>query len=59
MISYVAIGFAAVLALATEQVVLLEAAAVLAVAAFIGTLALARYVERVQSVDASRTGGDS
>ena len=59
MISYVAIGFASVLALANKQAVLLDAAAVLAVAAFIGTLALARYVERTQGSDAPTDGGAS
>jgi len=59
MISYIAIGFASVLALATEQAVLLDAAAVLAVAAFIGTLALARHVERTQGADSSVSGGDT
>ena len=59
LISYVAIGFASVLALATKQAVLLDAAAVLAVAAFIGTLALARHVEQTQSSDAPPDGGAS
>jgi multicomponent Na+:H+ antiporter subunit F len=59
MISYIAIGFASVLALATGQAVLLDAAAVLAVAAFIGTLALARHVERTQGSDAPTDGGAS
>jgi multicomponent Na+:H+ antiporter subunit F len=59
MISYVAIGFASVLALATGQAVLLDAAAVLAVAAFIGTLALAQHVERMQGAKAPHAGDGS
>ena len=59
MISYVAIGFAAVMALATGQAVLLDAAAVLAVAAFVGTLALARHVERTQGARTSHPGEGS
>ncbi len=46
MASYVAIGLAAILSLTADEPVLLDAALVVAVAAFIGTLYLARHLEQ-------------
>jgi multicomponent Na+:H+ antiporter subunit F len=46
MLSFVAVGVIAVYTLATGSAVMLDAALVLALIAFLGTVAFARYVER-------------
>lgn len=46
MLSFVAIGVIAVYTVATQSAVMLDAALVLALVAFLGTVAFARYVER-------------
>jgi len=46
MLSFVAIGVIAVYTVATESAVMLDAALILALVAFLGTVAFARYVER-------------
>jgi multicomponent Na+:H+ antiporter subunit F len=58
MASYVAIGITAVLALQTNTPILLDVGAVTAVAAFVGTVGLTRYVEaRERDVGAPDTAG--
>ncbi|MDQ3034404.1 MAG: monovalent cation/H+ antiporter complex subunit F [Myxococcota bacterium] len=44
--TYLAVGFAALRALATREVQLLGPALVVALLAFLGTIAFARYIER-------------
>ena len=46
LIGVLAVGFIAVYDIATEQPILLDAATVVALVAFLGTVAFARYVER-------------
>ena len=46
LIGVLAVGMIAAYEVATEQPVLLDAATVLALVAFLGTVAFARYVER-------------
>lgn len=46
LVAYLVIAFVAVHAFATGQHVMLDAAIVLALVAFVGTVAFARYVER-------------
>lgn len=46
MLSFVAVGVIAVYTVATGSAVMLDAALVLALIAFLGTVAFARYVER-------------
>ena len=46
MLSFIAIGVIAVYTVATQSAVMMDAALVLALVAFLGTLAFARYVER-------------
>ncbi len=46
MISYLAIGFVALFTLASRQAVYLDAAIILALIAFLATVAFARYIEQ-------------
>lgn len=46
LLSFIAIGIIAVHAVATKSAAMLDAALVLALIAFLGTVAFARYVER-------------
>lgn len=59
MLSFIAIGVIAVYTVATQSAVMMDAALVLALIAFLGTVAFARYVERhPSSLDTrSPTGG--
>jgi len=49
LLSFIAIGIIGVHAVATQSAVMLDAALVLALIAFLGTVAFARYVERTSS----------
>jgi multicomponent Na+:H+ antiporter subunit F len=50
MLSFIAVGVIAVYTIATGSAVMLDAALVLALVAFLGTVAFARFVERNPSV---------
>lgn len=47
LIAYLAIGFIAIYTIVSEQQAFLDAAITLALVAFLGTVAFARYIERV------------
>jgi multicomponent Na+:H+ antiporter subunit F len=46
LIAYITIGFIATYAISSERIALLDAATVLALVAFLGTTAFARYVQQ-------------
>lgn len=59
MLSFIAVGVIAVYTIATGSAVMLDAALVLALIAFLGTVAFARFVERNPSLLNSTTTVDS
>ncbi|PEN14837.1 hypothetical protein CRI94_00635 [Longibacter salinarum] len=48
MLSFIAVGLIAIYTVATKSAVMLDAAMVLALIAFLGTVAFARFVERIR-----------
>lgn len=59
MLSFIAVGVIAVYTIATGSAVMLDAALVLALVAFLGTVAFARFVERNPSLLSSDEPADS
>lgn len=52
LVAYLAMGFLTTYAVLTEEETFIDAALVLGLLAFLGTLAVARYIERVRSGEA-------
>lgn len=56
LIAFIAIGFIATYAVSTGKATLLDAATVLALIAFLGTIAFARYVQRSHKKEGEKSG---
>ncbi|MEM6355995.1 MAG: monovalent cation/H+ antiporter complex subunit F [Pseudomonadota bacterium] len=59
MLSVLTVGFAGLRAVAADEVAYLDIALVLAIAGFLGTLALARFIMRRHAVGAARPGKEA